>query len=379
MPALTPEQIDISVAFLQKLQGLRIKATLERVEPGPVVSGFYFKLANSEPISKIINKSEDFALAAGVEKVTITRHSGEIAIFAANKERKLIEFKKYLDWYLRNEEVQKMKIPIPLGVDSHGSEKALDLSEMPHILLAGETGSGKSVFEASIISSLACAKNPRELQIILVDTKQLDLPLFSTLPHVKATVTDLDGFHNMMDGLLFETYRRMGLLKNASVRNISEYHTMTSDNTQIPYIMVIIDEFADLLEQDKAWRKTIETDRPPVDTWLKRLVQISRAAGIHVIAGTQRTSVKVVSGDIKANFPCRISLRLPTEFDSRTILGTDGAETLLGKGDMLVQMPNSEALRRYHGPFVHLGDIGEITVQNEMIREMYANLRSVKV
>jgi S-DNA-T family DNA segregation ATPase FtsK/SpoIIIE len=167
----------------------------------------------------------------------------------------------------------------------------------------------------------------------------------------------------------------MQILQGAACRNIQEYHAM---GYKMPYKVLIIDEFADLLEQDreaKSEKFSTASEYPKVDDQLKRLIQIARAGGIHVIAGTQRTSVKVVSGDIKANFPCRISLKLPTGFDSRTILGVDGAETLLGKGDMLVNLPDSETLRRYHGPFVKLQDITWIISELDYIRDMYRTIR----
>lgn len=372
---LTQEHARITQAFLQKLVGLGIKAYLARIEPGPVVTGYHFTLDHSVPIQKIMKKAEDFALAASAEKVTITRIGGEVVIFAANKERKLIEFKDTMYWACTNPEVRKMKIPIMLGVDYLGKKAALDLTQMPHILLAGETGSGKSVFEAAILCTLCVAKKPSEVQVYTVDSKQLDLPLFNSLPHVRGSIDTLSGYHKLMDMLLNTHYERVEKLKNMSCRNIADYHGMMGDDGGMPYIVVLIDEFADLLEQDRAFKKAKDEefkDLPTVDKWLQRIVQVARATGIHIIAGTQRTSVKIVNGDIKANFPCRISLRLPTEADSRTILGQQGAESLLGKGDMLIQTPDSEVLKRYHGPFVSMNDIANIVDQHQMIRQQFA-------
>ena len=379
MAELSKEQLAVSMGFLQKLIGLGIKASLTRVEPGPIVTGYYFKPDHSVPLSKIMNRAEDFALSASVEKVTIQRIGGEVVIFAANQERNIINYKDYLYWFASSVEVAKMRLPIALGVNTLGKKAALDLSTMPHILLAGETGSGKSVFESAILCSLAIVKEPSELQIYLVDTKQVDLPLFSSLPHVKETVTDLKGFHTLMDYTLDTIYRRMETLKGASCRNINEYNVMTGG--ALPHILVMIDEFGDLLEQDKAAKKSKEGDvatKPKVDVWLQRIVQISRAAGIHVIAGTQRTSVKIISGDIKANFPCRISLRLTTEADSRTILGEGGAENLLGKGDMWVKKPESDSITRYHGPYVDLVDIANILDNQQYLRDQFKVQREVK-
>lgn len=379
MALLSEEHAKTSVAFIQKLAGLSIKATIEKVEPGPVVTAYYFKPAMDVPISKILNKADDFALAAEAEKVTIQRIGGHIVIFAANKQRKLIEFKEYLNWYMLDKKPNEMEIPIPLGVDHLGNKAALDLVTCPHILLAGETGSGKSVLESSIISCLSIQKDPKELELYLVDTKQLDLPLFRGLPQVQDVITTPSEFQKTMEKLWAVHNARKILFGNQNVRNIREFHGQWGEDgkSKVPYIVLLIDELADLIMQDKEERNKLdkEDQKPKVEEWLQRFAQGTRATGIHIIAGTQRTSVKIISGDIKVNFPCRISLRLPTEFDSRTILGTDGAEQLLGKGDMLVKRPDSETLYRYHGPFVNLQDIAWITVENDYVREMYKSIK----
>jgi len=188
---LSQEQLEVSKAFLMKLIGLGIKAELIRVEAGPVVCGYHFKLDYAVPINKILKKSEDFALAACVEKVSISRVEGEIVIYAANRNRALIDLKSYMYWFCTNKKVSEMQIPIPIGVDTLGNNTAIDLIDQPHILLAGQTGSGKSVFEAAILSCLSLAKSPAELKIHLVDTKTLDLPLFRSLPHVINTIETL--------------------------------------------------------------------------------------------------------------------------------------------------------------------------------------------
>ena len=156
-----------------------------------MVCGYHFKLDYAVPINKILKKSEDFALAACVEKVSISRVEGEIVIYAANRNRALIDLKSYMYWFCTNKKVSEMQIPIPIGVDTLGNNTAIDLIDQPHILLAGQTGSGKSVFEAAILSCLSLAKSPAELKIHLVDTKTLDLPLFRSLPHVINTIETL--------------------------------------------------------------------------------------------------------------------------------------------------------------------------------------------
>lgn len=381
----TTEQNKTILSFLQKLVGLGIVAYIKSVTAGPVITGYHFKLSNNVPISRILNKSEDFALAASAEKVLIERIGGEVVISVANKERKLIEFKDYMYWYCTDKSLDSMKIPIPVGVDTLGTRTAIDLTQQPHILLAGSTGSGKSVLEAAILCSLAVRLSPQDLRMYLVDTKQLDLPLFNNLPHVQRVVKTLSEFHDLMGYLLTQHTSRSAIISGAACRNINEYNNLMGQDSlrRLPHILLMIDEFGDLIMQDR------EVDRskkgkesgnslsqcPKVEEWLQRLVQVSRATGIHVIAGTQRTSVKIINGDIKANFPCRISLRLPTEADSRTILGQGGAENLLGKGDMLIQFPDNEVVKRYHGPFVNLTDIAHIIDQNEFIRHQFASVR----
>lgn len=379
MAELSEINTKAAAAFIHKLSGLGIRATITRVEDGPIVTGYYFKLDNSVPISKIMGKSEDFALAAGVDAVNIQRLGGEIVIFASKnkQDRKDVDFKSTLDFILRSENARKATIPITLGVDHTGNPAFLDLVSCPHILLAGATGSGKSVFECAILCILSVARTPRELEIWTVDTKQLDLPLFKDLPIVKQTATTLIEYLQMMTTLLKEHEKRATSLKNASVRSLREYNQMVGTENSYPYILLMIDEFADLIMQDREAKKDKENlayEYPKADFLLQRVAQIGRATGIHIIAATQRTSVKIINGDIKANFPCRISLRLPTETDSRTILGQSGAENLLGKGDMFVQYPEKEALERFHGPFVKHQDIVEVIMNVQNIKNMYEGI-----
>lgn len=374
--ALPEAQRSIVAQFTQKFKSLDLAAVPVNVELGPVVTAYYFKPHHSIPLAKVLNKSEDFALAAGVDKVNIQRIRGDVVIFAANNDRKFVDYKEYLNWYLTDEKTLSQRIPIPLGIDHIGVKQSVDLTELPHILLAGSTGSGKSVFESAIIASLGVRFTREEVELILVDTKQLDLPLFSRMPNVVEVCTELMEYIRMMEALISEARQRMQTLQGATCRNIQEYHAM---GYKMPYKVLIIDEFADLLEQDREAKREKYSDASEcakVDDQLKRLVQIARAVGIHIIAGTQRTSVKVVSGDIKANFPCRVSLKLPTGFDSVTILGEYGAETLLGKGDMLISMPDSEVLQRYHGPFVKASDISWIITELDYIRDMYKTIRA---
>lgn len=366
----TEEQLANIMWLTNKLVGLSIDVTFAKLEVGPVVSGYYFTLSVNTKVSKLTSLGDDLALAISADKVNVQRVGGHVVIFIPNKDRVTVDFKDVLHWLLQDEDVAKMELPIALGLDHRGNKAALDLTEMPHILIAGSTGAGKSVFESSIICDLAYFKDPSTLNFYLVDTKRVDLPLFSTLPHVRCVADDLAKFHNMMSEIMLETRRRLNLLQGAGCRKIQDYHRM---GYALPYMVLIMDEFGDLMELDSAAKKAgLHEDTPTVSGWIKQAVQIGRAAGVHVIACTQRSSVKIVSGDIKANLPCRIALRLPTGTDSRTILGTQGAENLLGKGDMLIQRPERDIIERFHGPYVSMRDITELVVNYEQIRPIFS-------
>ena len=209
--------------------------------------------------------------------------------------------------------------------------------------------------------------------LYLCDTKKVDLPLFKSLPHVRTCADSLEDFHTMMAEIMQETRRRLEKLQNSSCRKIQDYHKMVGEKESMPYMVVMIDEFADLMDTDKAYRAgTDEYDEiPTVKQWIKNAAQICRAAGVHLICCTQRASAKIVDGDIKANLPCRITLRLPSQIDSRTVLGVGGAENLLGKGDMLVKRPEEDSIIRYHGPFVSMLDIGELVSQYDYIKQIF--------
>jgi S-DNA-T family DNA segregation ATPase FtsK/SpoIIIE len=374
MTTPTNEQSSNIIALGMKLNGLGITATFSHVETGPVVTAYYFNLDHGESVRKVLNKAEDFALAMDAIKVMVQRIGGKIAIFVPNEKREIIEFKNYLFWYLNAPEVKNQQLPIPLGVDYRGNKATFDLVDMPHALITGSTGSGKSVFEASIISALSLYRSSNELEFYLVDTKMVDLPLFNKLPHVKQVADDVPKFHNMMQHIMQTTRKRLSILQNASCRKIQDYHKlMGGEINTMPYIIVMLDEFGDLMDSDSAIRKSGDTldDVPTVKQWIKSASQICRAAGVHLICCTQRASVKVVDGDIKTNLPCRISFRLPTQIDSRTILGVGGAENLLGKGDMLVLRPEQDSLERFHGPFVSMNDIAEIVTQYEFLKDIF--------
>lgn len=367
MPELTKDQTDTMLKLTMKMVALGIKATFSRLEPGPIITGYYFKPNAAQPLAKLEKHEEDFALAAEVETVTIRRDKGEVIIFVPNKHRVDIDFKDYLFWLVSNKDNLTFgEIPIPLGVDHLGNKRCIDLTVQPHILMAGSTNAGKSVFQSAIISTIAVAKEPSEVNLYLIDTKKLDLPLFRSLPHVMDVADEILKARQIFIDIMDLTRKRYDVLQMEQVRNVLEYKRKTGHN--IPYRVIIIDELADLLALDKDYCAIVE-DAKPIKKILQELAAIARAAGTHIIAATQRPSHKILDGDTKNNFPTRIGLKMPTRFDSQTILGEPGAETLLGKGDMFVKRVDSSVLERYHGPWVRLNDIEEIVANLDAVKQ----------
>lgn len=353
-----------------KMGGLGIKADYLRTDVGPVVTSLYYQLGWDVPIAKILNRSEDVAMAAGVESILMFRKGSEICVEIPNVSRQTIGFDTCL-YSLLTRKSEHLSIPLMLGVTSHGESFNLDLVEQPHVLIAGSTGGGKSVLLSSLIGAIGIAKTPREVKLILVDTKKLDLPLFQNMPHVVDNVETSEQFQLVMNKLMNVVRTRTEKMKGIA-RNVTEYNTLVDEAQKLPYYVVFIDELADLIDDDITRRKLDETYKAAYSTVpfrIKALVQICRAAGVHIVAATQRSSVKVISGDVKANFPTRIALRLPTNADSRTILSGGGAENLLGKGDMLIESPAFATLKRCHGAFVSNDDIAKILVDADRIRE----------
>lgn len=354
-----PSESTMEGKILAKLKGLGVSGvTIGTPQIGPIVTGYPLNLSNSTSIKKILSKTEDIALSLAVESIDIRRISGELIVFVPNKDRKIIDFKDALYWYLKDEKVAKMRLPILLGMDYMGHNSAIDLAEQPHILIAGSTGSGKSVFESSIIAALAMLKKDFELDIYLVDTKKLDLSLFEDLSQVKKLVETKEDWQDLYADIMETIEQRNIRLKSGGFRNINEYN----DNYEMKmaHKIIIIDELADLSAR---FSKGVFMEM------LQNIIQIARASGIHIIACTQSTRVETVSGTVKANFPTRIALKLPSGIDSRVILDENGAENLLGKGDMLVRHSSSDQLQRYHAPFVQLGDIQRIITQKDSILE----------
>jgi S-DNA-T family DNA segregation ATPase FtsK/SpoIIIE len=368
---VSPEQAQTIAALSSKLIALRIMGSFSHLESGPIVTTYYLNLAHDVPVAKIFKASEDLALATGSASVLVSRKGAQIAIAIPNKEKQTVSYDACIHALMLS---SNEKLPISLGVTTRGIPARIDLTESPHILIAGSTGAGKSVLLSSIISGLVTAKTPSELKLMLVDTKQLDLTLFAGLPHVVEMADDVAKVHELFTRLMLIVRQRTAKMKGIA-RNLYEYNRICP--SPLPYYVVVIDELADVIAEDAAIAATRQepiASLPRISKRLQNLIQISRAAGVHVICATQRPSVKIITGDIKANLATRIALRLPSGYDSKTILNEYGAEKLLGKGDMLVESPCFEEITRFHGPFVSMEHIANVIVNSEQIRASYREL-----
>jgi S-DNA-T family DNA segregation ATPase FtsK/SpoIIIE len=381
---LQQDKQNIVIALTVKMTSLGFDARFVRVIEGPVVTQYFFKPLPTSPLAKIMSRTEDIALSVGAESVLIQRIKDEISISIPTIPRTVINFDTCLHWLCTHQydkkqtSTEKMDLGLLMGQDTTGNNFSLDLARQPHILIAGSTGSGKSVFLSQLITSLVTQKSERELKFILVDTKQLDLTLFSTLPHVVECIDKIDKLHATMDQLLKIVRQRTEKMKGLA-RNIREYNTLCSNigEKELPYYVVVIDELADVIGQDKELAKDESKDdkRTRIAVSLASLAQISRASGIHIIAATQRPSIQIISGDIKTNFPTRISFKLPTSVDSRVILDENGAECLLGRGDYLFKTAESSEVKRAHSAFVSMTDIATVLSQHEAIRKTFASIQ----
>ena len=329
-----------------------------RIHPGPVVTTFEFKPDPGIKYSRVTNLSDDLCLALRAESVRIERISGKntVGIEVPNSDRQIIHLREILS----SGSFHQLETPLALGFGKtiHGANYVADLSRMPHLLIAGATGSGKSVALNCVVCSILYKATPDEVRFIMIDPKRLELGLYADIPHLMAPiVTDPKQAANALNWAVGEMEQRYRTLARAGVRDIGEYNKLvTEDQDQseaepLPYIVVIVDELADLML----------TTGKEVETAVTRLAQMARAIGIHLILATQRPSVDVITGLIKANFPSRISFRVSSKIDSRTILDRNGAEQLLGMGDMLVLSPGTSRLVRAHGAWVSVKEINRLT------------------
>jgi|TARA_B110000037_G_scaffold220091_1_gene286864 DNA segregation ATPase FtsK/SpoIIIE, S-DNA-T family len=337
-------------SFIEKiLLDFGIDGKITKINNGPVVSLYEFEPAPGVKVSKIINLSDDIArnTSSTSARVSIIPGKNTVGIEIPNDSRESV----YLKEILGNEKFQKkdIKLPIAIGKSISGLPIVGDLTAMPHLLIAGTTGSGKSVCINTIIVSLLYRLSPDLCKFILIDPKMLELSAYEGIPHLLSPViTDSKKAASALGWTVREMNSRYKLMSKEGVRNIDGYNA--KHKLKMPYIVVVVDEMSDLML----------VAGKEIENYIQKLSQMARAAGIHIIMATQRPSVDVITGTIKANFPTRISFRVSSKIDSRTILGEQGAEQLLGNGDMLF-MSSANRVVRIHGPYVSEKEIEKIT------------------
>ena len=335
--------------FLEKiLMDFGVSGSIKKVSHGPVVTLNEFEPAAGVKVSKIINLSDDIARNTSSESARIATIPGSntVGIELPNNIRENV----YLSEILANPDFKKkdIKLPIALGKNISGKPVVGDLTSMPHLLIAGTTGSGKSVCINTIILSLLYRHTPDKCKFILIDPKMLELSTYEGIPHLLCPViTEAKKAASVLGWVVKEMESRYRLMTKEGVRNIDGYNT--KHKLPMPYIVVVVDEMSDLML----------VAGKEIENYIQKLSQMARAAGIHIIMATQRPSVDVITGTIKANFPTRISFQVTSKIDSRTILGEQGAEQLLGKGDMLY-MSSANRIVRIHAPFVSDNEIEKI-------------------
>ncbi len=344
-------------AIEEKCREFDVGGHVTQINPGPVVTTYEFKPEAGIKYSRITGLADDLCLALRAESILIERIPGKstVGIEVPNQRRQTISLREVIESpdFVNS----PSKLTLSLGKDLIGRVRVSDLAQMPHLLIAGSTGTGKSVFLNSLIVSMLYKATPEELKLVMVDPKRLELGLYEDIPHLLApVVTDPKVASNVLRNATREMERRLKLLANRGVRNIEQYNRTFAkgqplslfenvedqEHKPLPLIVIIIDELADLMMVDTS----------NVEESITRLAQMARAVGIHLILATQRPSVDVITGLIKANFPARISFRVASKVDSRTILDANGAESLLGRGDMLYLPAGSSRLHRIHGPLI---------------------------
>ena len=368
-PEHTPVSADddnlrmLSKLLEKKLEDFNVHGHVEAVSPGPVITTFEYAPAAGVKINKIANLADDLALALRATSVRIVAPipgKAVIGIEIPNQERETVRFREVVVSTAFDK--SRSKLTLCLGKDIIGNPVVAELEKMPHLLIAGATGAGKSVALNTMICSFLYKATPEEVKMIMVDPKRIELTMYDGIPHlITPVVTDVKKATNALFWAVREMERRYELLSEQRVRNIAQYNQKIAKIKQpegdapppakLPLIVIIIDELADLM---------MVASRD-VEVALTRLAQMARAAGIHLILATQRPSVDVLTGIIKANFPTRLSFQVSSKTDSRTILDTNGAETLLGKGDMLLMPPGTGKLQRIHGAYISETELGQVT------------------
>jgi DNA segregation ATPase FtsK/SpoIIIE, S-DNA-T family len=362
--AINEDQLKVLAEVLtEKCAEFDVLGQVTQINPGPVVTTYEFKPEAGVKYSRVTSLSDDLCLAMRAESILIERMPGKstVGIQVPNHERETIWLREVIE---ATEFIgTKSKLTLAMGKDINGRIVTADLASMPHLLIAGSTGSGKSVAINAMIMSILYKATPEQVRLILVDPKRLELGIYEGVPHLYVPIiTEPKLAANALRNAVREMERRLKLLAEKGVRNIDQYNKLfdkespslfedeNSEHRPLPYIVIIIDELADLMMLDQS----------NVEESITRLAQMARAVGIHLVLATQRPSVDVITGLIKANFPSRISFRVATKIDSRTILDANGAESLLGKGDMLYLPSGSARVHRLHAPFTTEKEINAV-------------------
>ncbi len=353
---------DEARVLVEKCGEFGVDGQVVQINPGPVVTTFEFRPDAGVKYSRVTGLADDLCLAMAAESILIERMAGKstVGIQVPNHDRETIWLRDVVE--CESFAQSKSKLAIALGKDINGRIVTADLAAMPHVLIAGSTGSGKSVAINAMIMSVLFKSTPEQVRMILVDPKRVELGMYEGIPHLfTPIITEAKLAANALRNAVREMERRLKLLAANHVRNIDQFNKLFDHGSEylfedvnqepLPYIIIIIDELADLMM----------LDRSNVEESITRLAQMARAVGIHLILATQRPSVDVITGLIKANVPTRMSFRLATKVDSRTIIDANGAESLLGRGDMLYLPPGTSRLQRVHAPFVTEKEISAVT------------------
>lgn len=348
--------------LVEKCAEFDVDGQVTHINPGPVVTTFEFKPDAGVKYSRVTGLADDLCLAMAAESILIERMAGKstVGIQVPNSDRETIWLRDVVE--CESFAQSKSRLPVALGKDINGRIVTGDLAAMPHVLIAGSTGSGKSVAINAMIMSVLFKSTPEQVRMILVDPKRVELGMYEGIPHLfTPIITEAKLAANALRNAVREMERRLKLLAANHVRNIDQFNKLFESGSghlfedvnqePLPYIMIIIDELADLMMLDRA----------NVEEAITRLAQMARAVGIHLVLATQRPSVDVITGLIKANVPTRMSFRLATKVDSRTIIDANGAESLLGRGDMLYLPPGTSRVQRVHAPFVTEKEIAAVT------------------
>jgi S-DNA-T family DNA segregation ATPase FtsK/SpoIIIE len=347
-PTVSEDELKFTARMLRETLetfGVKVHDDIE-FYPGPVITRYEVKPAAGVKVNQILNLSDDLALALKAKRIRIIAPipgKAAVGIEIPNRKAQIVHLRDIL----QSDAFTKpgLRLPLALGKTIAGQPYVTDLAKLPHLLIAGATGSGKSVCINVLVSSLIYKLHPHQIRFIMIDPKMLELTVYKGIPHLgRPVVTNPKRAEKVLSDAVVEMEQRYRKLANASVRNIEDYNRkQTDDEKKLPYIVIMVDELADLLMSSQSSK---------TELLITRLAQMARAVGIHLVLATQRPSVDVITGLIKANFPARIAFQVSSKVDSRTIIDANGAEKLLGSGDMLFLHPGQPEPMRLHGAYI---------------------------